>query len=284
MPNFMKKKNKEIKITERLYADIVKEEWKRLVESPYQRLELDISLFYLKKYLPKKGLILDAGGGPGRYTIELAKRGYDIILLDLVSGNLEFAKKKVKREKVDNKVKDFIQGSITDLSEFPDNSFNAVLCLGGPLSHVSPKKEREKAISELTRVAKKNAPIFISVMSRYGVLLSTPGGWPEEAENKENLRDLIEKGEDYNFRRGKGYCHFFTSKEMEEMLLKKEAKIITKVGLKGFNIDKKTTNRFAKSFPKAWKNWIDANIQMCTDPVVVDASSHMMFVIKKGRK
>ncbi len=278
----MKKKNKETKITEKLYNDIVKDEWKRLVKNPYQKLEFDTSLFFLEKYLPKKGIVLDAGGGPGRYTIELAKRGYEIVLLDLASANLEFAKKKIKREKVDDKVKDIVQGSITDLSKFPDNSFNAVLCLGGPLSHVSPKKEREKAISELIRVAKKNAPIFISVMSRYGVLFGTPGGWPEEAENKKNLIDLVEKGEDYNFRRGEGYCHFFTSKEMEEMLLKNDIKIITKVGLKGLNIDKKLTNRFAKKLPKAWKNWSEISLKMSTDPIVVDASSHMMFIIKKA--
>ncbi len=278
----MKKKNKETKITEKLYTEIVKEEWRRLVKSPYHRLEFDTSLYFLEKHLPKKGTVLDAGGGPGRYTVELAKRGYEVTLLDLVSANLDFAKKKVKREKISDKVKDFVQGSITDLSEFPDNSFDAVLCLGGPLSHVSPEKEREKAVSELVRVAKKNAPIFISVMSRYGVLLSTPGGWPEEAENKKNLWDLIEKGEDYRFCGGRGYCHFFTSKEMEEMFLKEDVRIIAKVGIRGLNIDKKTANMFAKKFPKAWKNWVEVSMQMCTDPVVVDTGSHMMFVIKKS--
>jgi hypothetical protein len=38
-------------------------------------------MHFLEKYLPKKGLVLDAGGGPGRYTIELAKKGYDVVLL-----------------------------------------------------------------------------------------------------------------------------------------------------------------------------------------------------------
>jgi 2-polyprenyl-3-methyl-5-hydroxy-6-metoxy-1,4-benzoquinol methylase len=41
-------------------------------------------MHFLEKHLPKKGLILDAGGGPGRYTIELARSGYDVVLLDLV--------------------------------------------------------------------------------------------------------------------------------------------------------------------------------------------------------
>jgi len=55
-------------------------EWDRLTKHPYNRLELDTTMFFLNQYLPKKGIVLDAGGGPGRYTIELAKRGFDVIL------------------------------------------------------------------------------------------------------------------------------------------------------------------------------------------------------------
>jgi len=63
-------------------------EWKRLVRDPFHRLEFDTTMLFLKKYLPKKGLVLDAGGGPGRYTIELAKLGYDVVLFDFVPGLL----------------------------------------------------------------------------------------------------------------------------------------------------------------------------------------------------
>lgn len=55
-------------------------------------------MYFLKKYLPKRGLILDAGGGPGRYTIDLAKLGYDVILLDLTPRLLRIAKRKIRRE------------------------------------------------------------------------------------------------------------------------------------------------------------------------------------------
>ncbi|MEM3695337.1 MAG: class I SAM-dependent methyltransferase [Candidatus Bathyarchaeia archaeon] len=42
---------------------------------PYHQIEFNVTMHLLKKYLPKEGLVLDAGGGPGRYTIELAKQG-----------------------------------------------------------------------------------------------------------------------------------------------------------------------------------------------------------------
>lgn len=123
------------------YASMVEYEWQRVVKDPYHRLEHDTTWFFLDKHLPKHGLILDAGGGPGRYTIELAKRGYDVNLLDYTPENLEFAKKKIKYYGVSRKVKEIVEGSIVDLSRYPNNSFDAVLCLGGPLSHVESKSD-----------------------------------------------------------------------------------------------------------------------------------------------
>ena len=58
------------------YRDSGSEEWRRLVKDPYHRLEFDTTLHFLERYLPPSGGILDAGGGPGRYSIELARRGY----------------------------------------------------------------------------------------------------------------------------------------------------------------------------------------------------------------
>ncbi|MFH1388451.1 MAG: class I SAM-dependent methyltransferase [Patescibacteria group bacterium] len=272
--------NKEIKLTKKLYSIYAKDEWGRLVKDPYHYLEFNTSLRFLRKYLPLKGLVLDAGGGPGRYTIELAQLGYDIILLDLVPENLTVAREQIKKAKIGERVKRVVEGSITDLSEFKDNSFDAVLCLGGPLSHVSPESERQKSILELVRVAKPGAPIFSSVMSKYGVMLSTPGGWPQEVIYKKHYEDLVFKGEDYKFR-GNAYCHFFSSDELRTIFSDKGVNILEIIGLEGLNIDKKITNNFARKFPDAWKNWIELHNKICTDPFVVNSSGHMMIVAKK---
>jgi ubiquinone/menaquinone biosynthesis C-methylase UbiE len=272
--------NREIKLTKKNYEKNALREWQRLGQDTFHKLEYDTTIKFLKKYLPKKGFILDAGGGPGRYSIELAKMGHDVVLLDLVPEHLELAKKKIKKEKIQAKIKDTVEGSITDLSEFKDNYFDAVLCLGGPLSHVSPDSERQKAISELIRVAKKGALIFVSVMSKYGVLLAIPKVCPQEVEYKKNSENLVFKGDDYMWR-GKGYCHFFTSSELESLFFQKKVKIIEKVGLEGLNVDPETTNKFAKKYPEAWKNWLAIHDKICTDPMIIDLSGHMMIIVKK---
>jgi ubiquinone/menaquinone biosynthesis C-methylase UbiE len=117
-------------------------------------------MHFLEEYLPKKVLVLDAGGGPGRYTIELARSDYDVVLLDLVPEMLRIARREIKRARVQTRVKQLLEGSIDDLSVFGDQTFDAVLCLEGPLNHLPNAKKRVKAASELVRVTKRDASIF----------------------------------------------------------------------------------------------------------------------------
>jgi len=72
-------------------------EWRRLKRDPYHQIEFFVTMHFLTKYLPEEGLILDTGGGPGRYTIELARRGYEVILLDLVPSMLKLTERKIGR-------------------------------------------------------------------------------------------------------------------------------------------------------------------------------------------
>ncbi|MFA5745407.1 MAG: class I SAM-dependent methyltransferase [archaeon] len=255
-------------------------EWNRLAQDPYHSLEWDTTQIFLKKHLPKKGLILDAGAGPGRYTIDLAKKGYDVVLLDYSKGNVELAKTKVKKAKQEKKVKEFIQGTIVNLSQFKDNSFDAIICLGGPLSHVE-KKDRQKAINELIRVAKKNAPIFVSVMGKYAILLECIRRWPEEI--KTNFKKLIIDGDDYNWgskKFKKSYCHFFTVDELEKLFPKNKTKLLETVGLEGFtSTQAKEYNEIKDKTIK--QNWLNAHKILCTLKTTADISNHMLIIVKK---
>jgi len=262
------------------YDRSVRYEWKRVVQDAYHRLEFETTVRFLKKYLPKKGLILDAGGGPGRYSIEFAKRGYDVVLLDLAPANLEFAKKQIKKAKVQNRVKGIVAGSIVDLSMFPSNMFDAVVCLGGPLSHVEGKGKRDKALSELVRVAKKNAPIFVNVFSRIGVIMGAPRYFSHEIAITKHFKELVERGEDYMWRQ-KYYAHFFMPEELEEFFAGKEVKVIETVGLEGISSRfKEEINRLARN-QKAWKNWLAAHYRLCTHPAVVATSEHVLVICRK---
>lgn len=261
------------------YAENVRNEWSRLVKDAYHRLEFATTLHYLDIYLPPHGLVLDAGGGPGRYTFELAKKGYDVTLLDATQANLDFASRMVRRHGLQTRVKQIIPGSIVDLSQFPRDSFDAVLCTGGPLSHILDINHRTQAISELTRVAKPGAPLFISVMGRISLLGYFLIFAPHEIElpDYEKVRDTG----DYLGCHGFTACHFFLPEEFRQALTRPDLEIQEMAGLEGISTHhSRQLNRLTRN-EKRYKIWLETHLQTCTHPSVVGMSEHMLMVCRK---
>lgn len=123
---------------------------------------------HLKKYLPedKDSLILDAGGGTGRWSVPLAKMGYSMILCDISQGMLKQAGNKIQKEGLSDKVK-IQEEDLTKLS-FADQTFDFVLCEDGPISI----SDSQKVVRELVRVLKKKGRIWASVLGRYPLALA----------------------------------------------------------------------------------------------------------------
>jgi ubiquinone/menaquinone biosynthesis C-methylase UbiE len=268
------------KLIKEYYAKESGREWKRLVRDPFRRLEFDTTMLFLKKYLPKKGLILDAGGGPGRYTIELAKLGCDVVLLDLVPELLQIAKRRIKMEKVQHKVKEIVEASIEDLSMYENNTFDSVLCLGGALCHSVNKKRRQKAVSELVRVAKSGAPIFVSVIGRLAICKnSIVYLWPEMLEAPDVFRKYTITG-DYFGGWGFAPAHFYSIEELREEF-EPGATIFEMVGLEG--IFSTHERRYNKAYRQKKYNEIlwETHLKTCTDPSVVGTSQHFMIICRK---
>ena len=261
------------------YTGYVRKEWRRLIKDAYRSLEFETTLHFLKKHFPKRGLILDAGGGPGRYTVTLAGQGYDMLMLDVTPANVEFARRQIKRSGVQHRVQAVIEGSIVDLSRFADQTFDGVICLGGPLSHVVDKRRRDRAIRELVRVAKPGAPLAVSVMSRLSVLVVELTLFPEEVEMP-HYQKLLNTG-DYLGGYGFTACHFFLPEEFRAAFTARGVEVVEMVGLEGLSSNhRKELNRIAKN-EKQWKIWQATHLKTCTHPAVVGMSEHMLIVARK---
>lgn len=261
------------------YTTYVGLEWRRLARHPYSRLEFATTMHFLEQHLPESGLLLDAGGGPGRYTVELAKRGYDVVLLDLTPANVAFAQRQVRRAKVGTRVKSIVEGSIVDLSRFADNTFDAVICTGGPLSHVVDRQNREQAIAELIRVAKPGAPIFVSVMGRLNVLVVELMEGQDEIELPlfAHVRDT---GEYWG---GAGFtaCYFFLPEELRAAFSDKGGYVVEMVGLEGLSSRQyRHFNQLAKDETR-FKIWLETHYKTCTHPAVVGMSEHLLLICRK---
>jgi len=111
-------------------------EWSRLEKSVRGLVEYQVTMYILRKHLPKNACILDAGGGPGRYAISLARIGPRVRLVDISKEQLRLAEEQIATARVGDKVAVMRPMDICDMGEIPDASFDAVICLGGALSYV----------------------------------------------------------------------------------------------------------------------------------------------------
>lgn len=127
--------------------------------------------------IPAGATVLDAGAGPGRYSLPLAARGYRVVHLDISSTMLEVARRQAARAGVAGL--EFIAGSVDNLP-FADRSFALVLCLDAPISYTP---DPGRAVAELVRVTR--GKIILSVVNRLGQL---PVGVRAEAWFGSNLR------------------------------------------------------------------------------------------------
>jgi len=118
-------------------------------------LEFERNKDLISRYLPKKGIIADIGGGPGIYAEWLADLGHEVYLVDPVEKHINQANKRSKQAKKPFKV---VLGEAQKL-DFPDN-FADVAILHGPLYHLQQKKQRINALSEAKRILKSGGIVL----------------------------------------------------------------------------------------------------------------------------
>lgn len=182
------------------------------------KLEFEMTMKNLKKYLPKYATILDLGGAAGSYSFPLAKNGYKMYLADLSEKLIEQAKDEIRKENIDNIVSCDVVNAV-DLSIYKKEQFDVVL-LFGPLYHLLDKIERDKCITEIYRVLKKDGLVFASFIPYLSGSIAIVNRYfrhPEQV-NIRNLQEVFETGK-FNNLINKGFQegYYPTSIEIEEL-------------------------------------------------------------------
>ena len=137
-------------------------EWKRFEDGTTPGPSLTTHVRMLEGYVRPGDRVLDAGAGPGRFTLEMLRLGAHVTALDISAGQLELLQARVPDVEA-------VVGDITDLSRFPADSFDVTVCFGGPLSYVLDRAEH--AVAELARVTKPGGHVLVSVMGLGGAVV-----------------------------------------------------------------------------------------------------------------
>lgn len=129
-------------------------------------VEFITTMKYIDKYIKKGDRVLEIGAGTGRYSHELARRGYTVDAVELVEHNIDvFRKNTMPEENIT-----ITQDNALDLSAFEDNKYDITLLLG-PLYHLYNMEDKRRALSEAIRVTKPGGVVFAAYVITDGCIM-----------------------------------------------------------------------------------------------------------------
>ena len=147
------------------YDEYGEREWTRFEDGRTPSVSAATHAEYLRRFVSAGDRVLDAGCGPGRFTIELARIGARVVAADLSPGQLALHERKVGDAGVEDAVEARVVADILSLP-FADREFDATVCYGGAISYVLDRGP--EAVAELARVTRPGGHVLVSLMSLVG--------------------------------------------------------------------------------------------------------------------
>ena len=254
------------------YYEKTAEEYDKEYEVPhFKRLYNKITWHYIEPYLPESGVVLDAGGGTGKWTIPIVEKGLKVVLYDISREMLNVARRKIVEKNLENMVV-FKEGDICEI-DFPDDSFDFVLAEGDPISYCS---NPDKAVGELARVLKPGCFMAAGVDSLFSIvrgMLVRKG--PEEAFKVLKERRFF--AEAWGF-----YCWAFSPSDLRSLFEKNGLEVVKIVGKTVAYVSRPETEALLQDEEKAGK-LLELELMLCEEPSIVGYGGHLHIVARKKK-
>ena len=123
----------------------------------------DFDTRVLDRVLVEPGSLVDLGCGTGRHVVHLARRGFNVVGIDLSPFMLDEARDKLRRESL---TAELVRTSITDLSQFPDRSFRYAICMFSTLGLIRGHDNRREFLMEVRRLLEPGGLLVVHVHNR----------------------------------------------------------------------------------------------------------------------
>jgi SAM-dependent methyltransferase len=252
------------------YDEYGEREWERFDVSEMDRVGLEVHLRLLREFIRPGMRVLDAGAGPGRFTLELARLGATIVVGDISPGQLELHKEKTASVEASIESRELLD--ILDLSRFEDESFDVVVCFGGPVSYVLG--EADRAVAELLRVTKGGGHLLVTVMSLLGSARAFFALLPQMIEDfgwQRAVSDVFATGDLPGDINNGHVCRLYRWSDLEALLERHPCRLVTA-----------SAANFLSAGNERWdERFLELEMDACREPGALDGGTHIVAVVER---
>ena len=235
----------------------------------------------IEKYIPSSSSkIIDIGGGTGKYSEWLAKKGHQVHLIEPVPKHIKLAQ--MRANKVKNKFS--VQLGESRKLEFKNN-FADLIILHGPLYHLQKKEDRDLTIREAKRVLKNNGIILaFAINYTASTLVGLLNGLIHKNSFFEMCKEELTSGihnppDDFPWLLAEAYYH--KPKQLKDEFINQELTHLNTYAVEGMAwLDK---DYFANMLNSKKKKTLLELIKITeNDSYLLPFSPHMMIAVQKN--
>ena len=253
-------------------------EWDRHQQSAASRVGSQVHRAFLVDHVRGGDVVLDAGSGPGWFTIELARLSAKVHVGDISPIQLRLNEAHVNEAGCEEAVLGRELLDIRDLSRFAAATFDGVVCFGGPLSYV--RDDADRALAQLVRVTKPGGYVLLSVMSTLGAMRAFLPTLIGEARTfgPQHAERIFLTGE---LERDTNAGHELRMYRWSQLaaLLERHGEIVSAAaanfltaGADGARLDALTADE--------WERLLSWELRLCREPGVLDGGTHILAAIR----
>lgn len=241
----------------------------------HYQLEFDLTWRWLQAVLPAAGRLLELGASAGRYTLPLARQGYQVTAFDLSAGALKLAHEAAEREGLERRIT-WVTGDARDLSALHGQQYDAALVMG-PLYHLIFEADRLLVLRQVYPLLTPGAPIISAHICRLGIMSEMMHRVPEWVEFREEVESVLREGHDPPYSHEGMFRGYFCRPEELAPLHERAGYITQTVAAAEPSI-----GAFDDSYNclegARRQAWLDLLFRLSTEPSMLGASRHLLYI------
>jgi ubiquinone/menaquinone biosynthesis C-methylase UbiE len=261
------------------YDSYAEKEWNRFSQSAADRLSLSIHNHYLRQFAKPGSRVLEVGAGPGRFTMTLAELGCRVVVADISDVQLNLHRKYASELDFESAVENRLCLDVCDMGVLDTESFDLVLCYGGPISYVFD--QAEVALQECVRVCRPRGLLLFGVMSLWGAVhsflsgvLEVPVGSNQKITETGDLTP--ENWEETNHR-----CHMFRAAEFQDLATEVGIRILKMSASNCISTNHDDCLAGLDDESEEWKELLRMELEACQEPGCLDMGTHIILIGEK---